>query len=123
MNVSNLHYVGGLDRIPDGWENNLAITYQQYYELLNLALPSLGVFGKLIGEILEGIVKDNEGRECEVTQFHLEQPPPIGIEAYIERITKYSMCSAEVYILAVIYIDKYHREKGNTCLNEGNIHK
>ena len=109
--------------VPVDWENNSTLSYDQYYAALSV-LPDtgLGLARKMVS-ILEGIVEANAQLPCADTVFNVTQMPNISVEAYVARIAQYSQCSPEAYILAIIYIDRYHREHGGTCLNRRNIHK
>jgi hypothetical protein len=105
------------------WENNTTLSYIEYYAYLNINPPVVTDLGGQLTIILTNIVDSNEGKECSATPFLVAAVPPISIEDYVARIVRYSMCSPEAYVLAVVYIDKYHRERENTCLSRQNIHK
>lgn len=109
--------------MPDDWENNTTLTYEEYYQAL-CVLPDtgLGLAAKIVA-ILEGIIAANANLPCAETPFNVTQVPSISVSAYVARIAQYSQCSPEAYILAIIYIDRYHRDHGETCLNRRNIHK
>lgn len=110
-------------KLPSDWENNTVLSYAEYYASLNLEEPALAAVGAQLAGVLTEIIESNEDKECPVTPFTILTPLPISLEDYIARIVKYSCCSAETYLLAVIYIDKYHRERETTCLNKQNVHK
>lgn len=107
----------------ENWENNSTHSYLEYYAILNMKPPAVSDLGGQLTIILTNIVESNEGKECSATPFMVAVIPPISIEDYVARIVRYSMCSPEAYVLAIIYIDKYHRERETTCLNKQNIHK
>jgi len=109
--------------IPAEWQNNLLLTYEEYYQALSV-MPETGAgLARKIAHVLESIVQANADMPCARTIFNVSQVPSISVEAYVARIAQYSQCSPEAYILAIIYIDRYHREHGATCLNRLNIHK
>ena len=109
--------------MPEDWENNKMMTYEEYYQALSV-MPETGAgLARRIALVLEGIVEANADMPCARTIFNVSQAPAISVEAYVARIAQYSQCSPEAYILAIIYIDRYHREHGGTCLNRLNIHK
>lgn len=58
----------------------------------------------------------------QVTKFHALKAPRIGILQYLERIHKYASCSAECFILALIYIDRLI-QRNNFLLTELNVHR
>lgn len=46
--------------------------------------------------------------ECQhTTRFHSSRVPPISTLDYIKRIAKYSRCSTECFIIAIMYLDEY----------------
>jgi len=55
------------------------------------------------------------------TVFDANTPPKIGVQQYLERIFKYTMCSGECYVLALIYIDRFR--KSAMQLTPYNIHR
>lgn len=105
------------------WENNTTLSYIEFYATLNLPPPAVAELGGQLTIILTNIVESNEGKDCPVTPFMVSVVPPISLQDYVARIVRYSMCSPEAYLLAIIYIDKYHRERETTCLNMHNVHK
>lgn len=40
-----------------------------------------------------------------LTVFHGLRPPPIGLQAYLERVAKYTKCSPVCFIMALTYMD------------------
>jgi len=58
-----------------------------------------------------------------VTRFHALQPPQITVKSYLTRIAKYSKCSEECFVLALIYIDRLIRHNGNFLVNSLNVHR
>jgi len=58
-----------------------------------------------------------------VTRFHALRPPQITIKFYLQRIAKYSSCSEECFILALIYIDRLIRRNGKFLVNSLNVHR
>jgi hypothetical protein len=123
MNEADPHIVGDVDKIPDEWENNSTLTYAQYYTFLGLETPTANQMGEMVASVLEDIVEANKDRESASTSFTVAQSPPITVPEYLKRISTYSQCSPESLVLALIYIDKYHRDRESTCLDELNVHK
>jgi len=58
-----------------------------------------------------------------VTRFHTLRAPQITVKAYLNRIAKYSICSEECFILALIYIDRLIKYNGNFLVNSLNVHR
>jgi hypothetical protein len=57
-----------------------------------------------------------------VTKFHALRPPGITIRDYLARINKYSGCSPECFVLALVYIDMLI-ERNGLALTSFNIHR
>jgi len=76
-----------------------------------------------LGCVLQTLVDSNaEVQNFSVTKFHASRPPSISVQDYLQRINRYSSCSQEVFILALIYIDKLIKES-SICLNNLNVHR
>jgi len=58
-----------------------------------------------------------------LTRFHALQPPQITIEFYLKRIARYSNCSEECFVLALIYIDRLIGKDENFLVNSLNVHR
>jgi len=58
-----------------------------------------------------------------VTRFHALRAPQITVKSYIDRIAKYSNCSEECFVLALIYIDRLIKRNGNFLVNSLNVHR
>jgi len=58
-----------------------------------------------------------------VTIFHAQRPPTISIKSYLERIVRYSPCSSECYVLALIYIDRIIQQNTTFQLTSLNAHR
>jgi len=59
----------------------------------------------------------------DITIFHAQRPPTISIKSYLERIVKYSPCSPECYVLALIYIDRIIQQNAHFQLTSLNAHR
>lgn len=84
---------------------------------------------RVLATVLERLVKTNSSTNSnapagdgQVTKFHALKAPGISILQYLERIHKYSSCSTECFILALIYIDRLI-QSNNFLLNELNVHR
>jgi len=58
-----------------------------------------------------------------ITIFHAQRPPTITIRNYLERIVRYSPCSTDCYVLALIYIDRIIQQNNHFQLNSLNAHR
>jgi len=58
-----------------------------------------------------------------MSKFHALRPPPISIEDYLERIAKYSCCSEECFVLALIYVDRLIQCNPAFLVNSLNVHR
>jgi len=61
--------------------------------------------------------------DAHVTRFHALRTPSITIKYYLERISKYTICSEEVFTIALIYIDRLIKRNGNALVNSVTIHR
>lgn len=58
-----------------------------------------------------------------LTLFHGLRPPPITIEAYLERIAKYSKCSASCFVLALMYLIRVAKKDTGYLPTALNVHR
>lgn len=71
-------------------------------------------------------LSENKGHTEEenlVTRFHALRPPSINIKYYLQRIAKYSNCSEECFVLALIFIDRLIRANENFLVTSLNVHR
>lgn len=87
-----------------------------------------------VSTVLEQLCRRNDqqrhrdisnGSTCTMTltRFHAATPPPITVLEYIQRIAKYSDCSNEVLILAMVYIDRVILANTNFLPNSFTVHR
>ncbi len=57
-----------------------------------------------------------------MTKFHALKPPAMPVPDYLLRIHKYSSCSNECFIIALIYIDRLIQGNG-FALSTLNVHR
>lgn len=77
----------------------------------------------VLGQLCERSARSNETEEAMITKFHALRSPGIGIRDYLERIAKYSGCSGECFVLALIYIDRIIQLNPRFVVNNLNIHR
>jgi hypothetical protein len=59
----------------------------------------------------------------QISKFHALKAPPISIKDYLVRIAKYSHCSNECFVLALVYIDRIIQGNPSFIVNSLNIHR
>jgi hypothetical protein len=68
-------------------------------------------FVRLAAAVLQERCADNrnidDGQRTQLTLFHSSRMPTITMPDYFKRIGKYSACSPECHIIAIIYISRY----------------
>lgn len=69
----------------------------------------------------ENVAEGGEGNPM-ITKFHAMRTPSINIRDYLLRIEKYSGCSPECFVMALIYIDRFIQRTGFK-LNAFNVHR
>jgi len=57
------------------------------------------------------------------SKFHALRIPAIGLREYLERVARYSGCSAECFVLALVYIDRIIQSSPNFVVNSYSIHR
>jgi len=80
----------------------------------------------VISHILNQLVSRNDQlsfQQNQTTMFHGLKSPGISIQAYLERVMKYSPCSSECLILALIYVDRVVQQDSRYQINSFNIHR
>jgi len=58
-----------------------------------------------------------------VTRFQAIRAPQITMKSYLKRIVKYSNCSEQCFVLALIYIDRLTRVNEKFKVNSLNVHR
>ncbi len=104
--------------------NNREKTYRRIYHELGLArLPSPESFAQSLAGIFENILQSNASQSAPHSPYNSRHVPRIGLEEYFCRMARYSLCSFETLVLAVIYIDRLHGKCADQFLNQFNVHK
>lgn len=89
-------------------------------------VPDRGIcFIQVLSCVLGRLVMTNDANpdsNTVLTKFHALRAPNISIKDYLERIYKYSACSPECFILALVYIDRLIARNG-IALNSLNVHR
>ncbi len=94
------------------------------YQRDNVSQLLLKVIASTLNEIIENGEKNNSLGDVnrKITKFHGLCAPSIRIPAYLERISWYSGCSNEAFVLMIIYIDRLVTKKG-IPLDALNVHR
>jgi hypothetical protein len=104
--------------------NNWGKTYDRVYHDLEMGpVPSVEDLAVALAKIFSCIVQDNASREVPKSPFNAKKVPGIGLKDYFGRVAKYSRCSFETLVLAVIYIDRLHAARIDQFINAFNAHK
>jgi len=80
------------------------------------------IIAPVVAYHLTHLVSINDKFEETPTPFNAQQPPDISVNDYLARIIKYTPCSAECYILALIFIDRII-EKKRIRVDSLNVHR
>eukprot|EP01015_Nassula_variabilis_P010425 TRINITY_DN1835_c0_g1_i8.p1 TRINITY_DN1835_c0_g1~~TRINITY_DN1835_c0_g1_i8.p1 ORF type:complete len:154 (-),score=19.82 TRINITY_DN1835_c0_g1_i8:85-546(-) len=97
-------------------ESERNLQYEMAYELNKCKIyQDNAQIATIIADVLEQIVLESENiqEESSYKQFQAKTVPSISVKDYLVRIAKFSHCSQECLIFALIYID---RLLNNTCL-------
>lgn len=77
---------------------------------------------KICVQLLQDACTKNHSIPSQQTVFHSIQIPHMTIHDYAKRIAKYSNCSEECFILAVIYVHRYVKFSGH-AITFYNVHR
>lgn len=58
-----------------------------------------------------------------LTAFHGLRPPPISIEAYLDRIAKYTKCSPVCFVMSLLYMDILCQRDDDMAPTSLNVHR
>jgi len=79
---------------------------------------------RVLSCVLEDLVARNDQLPAatQITRFHAMKAPTISIQNYLERIVKYTPCSKECFVLALVYIDRVI-QRNRFVLTSLNVHR
>jgi len=80
----------------------------------------------ILSDVLVRLCERNDRftvKQSPVTRFHALRAPQITIASYLERIAKYTNCSEECFVLALIYIDRLIKKNGDFLVVSLNVHR
>jgi len=75
-----------------------------------------------LSDVLLKLCERNDRFLMPATRFNALRLPQITIKAYLKRIAKFSHCSEECFVLALIYIDRIIRSQ-DFLVNSYNVHR
>lgn len=78
----------------------------------------------VVSAVLEELIASSQTHPNKqlITKFHGLRAPSIGIKDYLQRISKFSGCSDECFVLGLIYIDRLITKK-RIILDPLNVHR
>ena len=77
-----------------------------------------------ISAIFDGIFRETDHIKAEIAScFDALTIPTISLKDFIARIAKYSFCSTEILLVALIYIDRIAKFRPNFTVNSRKIHR
>jgi hypothetical protein len=89
--------------------------------------PSERVIVPVVSRVLTQLLQKNDElpleNKAEGTIFHARKPPSVSVEKYLERLAKYSPCSPQCFIVALIYIDRLLSRHPEFLLRSSNVHR
>ncbi len=81
---------------------------------------------QLVGPLAQNfssMIENNSSLTIGCSPFNSKKAPGISVRDYLARLARYSRCSAESFLLAVVYIDRYFQERPKEFLCALNFHK
>lgn len=105
-------------------QQQLTVHQQQQIAEDQIAMEQSFRYAKLVAEYMsEKCAENNQHLDTtHFTRFHSSGIPNINLADYCRRIAKYSHCSAECFIVALCYIQKYC-EASKSALTLRNAHR
>ena len=104
--------------------NGKKFTYSQFYEALGLTLPqSTQQLATVVAQILSSLISENGTEHESKSAFNSSKMPAISLKDYLVRAARFTRCSCEALVLAVIYIDRYNEAREGHMITALNGHK
>jgi hypothetical protein len=73
-------------------------------------------------QVLQSITQMHASAPAVTSPFHSTRAPPMTVRAYVERVVKYSKCSAEALAVSFLLMSHYSVFSGHV-INELNVHR
>jgi hypothetical protein len=82
------------------------------------------IISPVISSFLTMLVAENDKKplQKQLGAFNAQNPPEVSIADYLARIVKYTPCSAECYLLSLIFIDRIAQSQ-HVRINSYNVHR
>ena len=87
------------------------------FEVLQPAVVSIVTEAVKRGDVLRRTVGHM------VSPFHGVKPPAIGIDKYVDRMFKYSGCSASVCVYSLVYLERFLASRPGFPVNSYDVHR
>ena len=81
---------------------------------------------EIIAELLAEIVQSTANsahKEPNISVFSAKKLPTISLKDYLSRMAKFSYCSQEAFIIALIFVDRLTSFNKGFSLNASNVHR
>lgn len=101
----------------------LLIKEEEKYESLPTTINNEEFCEKISVILTEIFVETEKMTEKKITLFDAKTPAKISIRDYLQRIMKFTFCSQESVISAIIYLDKIFNWNEGLVLSENNAHR
>lgn len=100
------------------------MSYNDLYLSLGAAEPPKNeTLISQLATVFESLVIENEPKAPIKSIFAAKQKPSISLKDYFTRLAKYSRCSAESLLIAVVYVDRFNERTENHFVTATNAHK
>ncbi|CAD8123679.1 unnamed protein product [Paramecium sonneborni] len=80
-------------------------------------------FLRSISNILEELIQETDIFQIKKSLFHSEKLPNISLENYLIRIVRYTKCSKECLLIALIYLYRIQELNQEQLLNKQSVHR
>jgi len=82
----------------------------------------LEVIASVLDELVRKGEEERKTSKCTTTKFHGLRAPSINLTDYLQRISQFSGCSNECFVLMLVYVDRLVTNKG-IPLDALNVHR
>ncbi len=86
-------------------------------------MPTLEQLIAPLAQNFATMIESNFNKEACLSPFNSKRAPSISVRDYLARLARFSRCSPESFLIAVIYIDRYIQERPDEIINSLNFHK
>jgi hypothetical protein len=94
------------------------------YHLQSFPNTTFDVFVASIAAAIENFVGDEIVlTSYEMTGFHSRTLPTVSVRQYIERIVTFAPCTAESFVVCLVYLERFAQKQGSLFVNPRTIHR